>query len=439
VTANQPNPIEQIKNTLAAVLGEDPDRITQIQPQWLRFMKQGVVVDLHVGRWRGRSKLEYADLGLPEPRGDAGADALANLLTLGRKNLLPTRFLKKFDAIEASARKLVNENGASTYWGVFVTAERYQDKVKAGLDGYYSEYFRILTEMTADFEAVKSELADEYRHQARLAYTRLTKIAPDLLDQGETDFVETFVANILTLIPPVSEIEASFNFAWELRFIPLPDLLAQENQQASMFDIETQRQYEQAEHDRRMNRIVEGAEADRQRKLAQAETQIRLEVLNRAKLEKDQQVTSFMKDLVTQLRGLVYEASTDILGTLQKNDRLHPRSVVQIRNLVEAVGQMNFFGDSDLDAMIARVQAQMATIQTTDNKDVGAIRETLEAVATLTRETLINLGETPRSGRSVGIAEVPSLDETRQARQVLELPDIQPMEAARHGRQEVES
>ena len=178
MTAANTNQIEQIKNELARCLGESPDRITQITPQWLNFMRGGVVVDLHVGRWRGRSKLEYKDLGLPEPKGGADEQALASLLTLGRKNLLPSRYLKRFDAIEASARKVVAENGSDTYWGVFVAAERYQEKVKPALVDYYQGYFETLTDMVQNFELVKMELADEYRHQARTRFSALEQDRP---------------------------------------------------------------------------------------------------------------------------------------------------------------------------------------------------------------------------------------------------------------------
>ena len=109
--------------------------------------------------------------------------------------------------------------------------------------------------------------------------------------------------------------------------------------------------------------------------------------------------------------------------------------MVQIRNLVEAVNQMNFFGDRDVDQMIDRVRQEMNKVQVSEDKGIGGMRDVLEAVATLTRETLINLGETPRSGRDVGIVDVPTFGDTRRARMALDFV-VEPMEETRKGRTE---
>lgn len=436
------NQIQRTREELARVLGEDPGNISQIQPQWLNFMRQGVVVDLHVGRWRGRSKLEYADLGLPTPKTSGAESALGSLLTLGRKNLLPARYLKRFDAIESGARKMLAENGTSTYWGTFVSAERYQGKVKAALEDFYSDYFATLREMIDNFPNVVNELMDEYCIQARIAFNNLSKINQELFadtmsyDEAEDRFINDFLNNITAMIPPASEIEASYAFDWELRFIPLPDMI----EQGIGYDPSVQREYEALEHDRKMNEIVQGAERASIRKAQKAEEALRLEVLEKARKEKDEKVTAFMRDLVAQLRGMVYKASTDILSTLDKNQKLHPRSVVQIRNLVETIDQMNFFGDQDVDQMIARVRDEMAAIQVqpADQKSVEPMRATLEAIATITRDTLLNIGDTPRSGRSVGIPDLPAVGQVRAARATLGLDegDIQPV-VKRQNRQKV--
>lgn len=431
------NPIQQIKNELAVILGEDPENIQQIAPRWLNFMRAGVIVKVHVGRWRGRSKLTYSDLGLPEPSGDAASTALKGLLTLGRKSLLPQHYLARFDAIEASARKVVADSGAETAWGTFISAERYREKVKIDLQRFQREYFAVLTNMVERWEQVKFELADEYRHQARLAYDRLSKIAPDLVSIGETSFVEGFVSSILALVPPLEQIQESYKFDWVLSFIPLPDLLSEEGNRATVFDADTQREYQTVRHEQKMNSIIENAEQERQRRAMLAEQQIRQEILDKARQEKETQVTTFMRDLVAQLRTLVYEASTDILGTMQKNEKLHPRSIVQIRNLIDTVGQMNFFGDGEIDQMIDRVRREMDAVRISETKSTASMQNALEAVATLTRETLINLGEAPRSGREVGIVYVPTQADTRRARMVLDIPEPEQLGTRRHGRGEV--
>jgi hypothetical protein len=430
------NPLLEMQRNLAEILGVPQDKVTHVQPQWLQYMKSGVLVELHVGRWRGRSKLTYADLGLPDPRSDEQAKTLGELLSLGKKNLLPARYLRQFDSIEIGGRKIVADNGTRTYWGSFITAQRFRDKVKYELERMRGDYFSLMGEMIDNFDQVKAELADEYRHQARLAYRRLVALAPDLVTMSSDEFVDGFVAGVLAIIPPKAEIEASFVFDWDLRYIPLPDLLAESNQRAAVIDAETHLEYERLTHERRMNEIEEEVARRKARIQIDAEGEIAMEIARKAQAEKDEQVTRFMRDLTVNLRQMVYDVSTDVMATLDKNNRLHPRSVIQLRNLIEAVDQMNFFGDRDVDAMIAQVQRQMEGIKVAEEKDPAAMRETLGAIATLTRQTLIQMGETPRSARSVGVSDVPAIGDIRRARTALSLDvsTIQPTEAHRKAR-----
>jgi hypothetical protein len=128
----------------------------------------------------------------------------------------------------------------------------------------------------------------------------------------------------------------------------------------------------------------------------------------------------------------VYEATTDVLASLRKNGRLHPRSVVQLRNLIEQVERLNFAGDEDMDAMIAGVQVELDTAA--KDRNVREIETVLRDIAVVARSTLIGLGEQPRSARAMGIPDKPTpvlvrtargrlgLDESRQALPLPEMP-----------------
>ena len=115
------------------------------------------------------------------------------------------------------------------------------------------------------------------------------------------------------------------------------------------------------------------------------------EVTAEARKKKQQMIDGFLGDLVKQLRATVYEATTDILATMSKNQgKLHPRSVVQLRNLIEQVGQMNFFGDTETDAMIRRVRSIFD--QRPEARNAADLQVTLRDVAIITRASLLDLG-----------------------------------------------
>ena len=111
-------------------------------------------------------------------------------------------------------------------------------------------------------------------------------------------------------------------------------------------------------------------------------------------------IDGFLADLVKQLRATIYEATTDILATMSKNQgKLHPRSVVQLRNLIDQVGQMNFFGDTETDAMIRRVRSIFD--QRPETRNVADLQIPLRDVAIITRASLLDLGEQPRASGSL--------------------------------------
>jgi hypothetical protein len=111
--------------------------------------------------------------------------------------------------------------------------------------------------------------------------------------------------------------------------------------------------------------------------------------------------------------------NADTMACLQKNGRLHSRSVVQLRNLVEQVERLNFAGDADLDAMLAGVRMQLDLAA--EDRSVREVERVLRDVAVVTRSTLIGLGEQPRSARSLGVPDQPAPELVRTARGRLSL------------------
>ena len=168
---------------------------------------------------------------------------------------------------------------------------------------------------------------------------------------------------------------------------------------ASRPNARPERQREQLERDDLWRTITIRDEADRARRDALA--RMNAEVTAEARQKKQQMIDGFLADLVKQLRATIYEATTDILATMQKNQgKLHPRSVVQLRNLIDQVGQMNFFGDTETDAMIRRVRDVFD--KRPEARNAADLQATLRDVAIITRASLLDLGEQPRASRIIG-------------------------------------
>jgi len=303
-----------------------------------------------------------------------------------------------------------------------------------GKDGEFRPRFPgVQDRLAANYEDTVSQVLAKYQVAARAAYRRLRALHPDAVQEvGESEFARRFVEEISRHIPSRQAFYDSFYFEAELEYIPLPSLLAQE--QAEVERIELQRRLERERAWAEEEKIR--AEVDAARSAAEWKERLmremHREVVEQARRKKEQVVDSFLRDVVAQLRTLVYEAVTDVLAALQKNGRLHSRSVVQLRNLIEQVERLNFAGDADLDAMIAEVRAELDVAA--KDRNVQEIERALRDIAVITRSTLIGLGEQPRSARALGVPDEPGpalvrtargrlgLDESRQALPLPEMP-----------------
>ena len=115
-----------VRLALAQALGEDPEAITATNPRWLELMREGVLVRLHIGRWRARTTLRWRDLGVVPGQGEE-EQVLHELLELGHKYLLPRDDVRALDSADSSARKWLERNAFRTYWGFFVPVTAYAE------------------------------------------------------------------------------------------------------------------------------------------------------------------------------------------------------------------------------------------------------------------------------------------------------------------------
>ncbi len=438
------NKTEKTRKEVARILGEKDVQI--LDTKWLEKMEQGVIITIHIRRWRARAKLTFEDLGLP-PVQKKEAEVLEELLLLGEKFLLPARYVRALESADSSARKYLNRVAYQTSYGAFVPFTEYAE-VKAELGEYRDRYLATGADIAENLDRIKREHLENCSVAARDAYQRLSKLTPRFKRSAkyldEDQFVEIFLKNISNLVPSQEYVGASFSFDIDVSYIPLPSLVARDMADAKRIQAETeaektvilaegrvkaaevdaereriwaQRKLEQL-HEEQALSVEEAAIRDREKKLAQ----MNRDVIEQARKQKEEMVGSFMMDLLVQLRGLVYETTTDVLGSLTGNKQVNKRSVGQLKNLIEQIDRLNYFGDTEIDQMIMAVKAQFTNL--VEDVSPEDIQKCLQDIAILTRSSLLDLGETPRSARGLGIPDVPSVTLVRRSRQSLGLDDI---------------
>jgi len=217
--------LDRARTELARIL--NVDGIKTSNPRWLALMREGVVVKLHVRRWRAKHRLSADDLGLPR----ASDDLIGDLLELGDKRLLPVDLARKLEAIESAGRKALERSGYTTFWGTFVPATNFNDW-QAENDAHKARYFAARDEIAERYDEIVAELTAAYRGAARAAFRRARALAEEEITRemliDEAFFVDRFLRRIRALIPSAEEIQRSFDLEEEYTYIPLPSLLAED-------------------------------------------------------------------------------------------------------------------------------------------------------------------------------------------------------------------
>lgn len=392
---------DQIKE-IAQALGEDPTAIRTDNPKWVELLQEGVIVKVTLRRWRGKARLELdGDLGVPV---NGEGELYKALLDIGSKLLLPRSIQKELDSIDSAARQNVERFGFKTHWGTFIPATAYADW-KASDAEYQARYFAVRDQIVAFYDDIMSKQLDEYAEAARVAYKRRNRLQPgqdlDYRYLPQDKFVEDYMARLRLLIPTKEQIAASFAYEVELAYIPLPSLLAADTERAAEIKVS-------GEAERRKLRALE---------------EMNREVIEQAKAQKELLVDGFLADITRQLRAMIYDAVTAVSDATAKNGYLHPRSVVQLQNLVAQVERLNFIGDRDADAMVERLRS--LTSKASADRDPAEIQQALRNVQIVTRASLAALGDGPRSNRSAALPEAVPAEELTRARRALALDEPQ--------------
>lgn len=400
----------------APELGAEAGNVRTISADWIKYMKQGVIVELHITRWRAVTRLTLDDLGLTDSSTEE-EQALSELTSLGEKFLLPAEIISACNNRESSARQRLSGAGFKTFWGFFLPLSRYLSYKAEALEKDVTPYLEIRDDLYNRWEEIRVEILQKYAVAARAAYRRSCKLSGvEIAGYRENLFTDAFLARIASALPDKEAVYNSFSMTIDPQYVPLPGQIRElEAEAESLRD-----------------------EAAGLRDEAALEREVKKEVLAAVERQKEELIGGFMRDLVSQLQNTAYNAVYDVLETIKRNDStLHPRSVIQLTNLVKNVAALNFWNDPDLAGMIDRVKEELQ--KSPEEREAGTIRERLIDISTVTRAALAELGEAPRLNRKsgadnrisaadLGLPEVLTGEVVRKARASLRLDT--PEEAA---------
>ena len=386
---------------------------------WQKYMQEGFVVEIKIKRWRARKKLTLYELGIIPPD-DEASDAYDDLINLGTNALLPTQKLKDLETIERNARQCLKNHSYNTPFGRFVPYTAWTSW-KSANEGFKQRFMAMRDQMVAEYDDLVDTLLNEYATLAKHAYFLLREQYYRKDDysftetfSSESAFVRHFQTNLIARhIKTADQFRETFVYTERFTRIELGALSLDREQITEPETWLGEREAKRAAAEYRRDTLM----------------QMERDLVAQVRSQKKSMIDQFLESLMVQTRTLTYDAVTSVLQSVQKEDSLQGRPVIQLRELIKKIEQLNFWEDSDIDRMLTSLHAIIKKPSKT--RDLSEIQRQLRAMATLSRATVLALGdEAPRTEKeidpaSLGISAFPSEEEVREARE--EIASIQPV------------
>ncbi|MFH1568819.1 MAG: hypothetical protein ABIL09_12550 [Gemmatimonadota bacterium] len=319
---------------LARHLGAEADAVHRDEAMADRWaaLDRGILVDVHIGRWRAETRMTLEDLGLTHLDNPGYLEALQQLTVLGRKYLLPKEVIQRAQRAEQRGRSLVEKHSFHVRLGRFVPFTAYADW-KAEDEDARRVYFAVRDDICTHLGEYRALALDGYRRIAGESFDLLVQRGADP-GQSRAAFVAGYLVRIETQIPPAERIHASWSWEVSLDYIPLPATVERD--------------------------LLRREELRRQRQLnAEQEALVRsmnADLVRHVQEEKQQQIDGLLGHLRRQLLERIYEVTGEVGRKLRQQPSLSSSQVRSLRQLIDQVQRMNFLGDPSVDERIRQLE-----------------------------------------------------------------------------------
>lgn len=301
------------QDELAFELDIEPQVLMPIDENWvLRLMQKGVLVQLHIGYWRPYSRLIESELGISED------GSVREYLQLGRKKLLPPEMVARLENIEKRARYALEENSFKCFWGRFVPVTAW-NRWRNENDVIKNQFYSIRDDVISNLPQSISQLRDIYARMSKEAYRR-SRYDPNA--KVSESFINSFTEKCLGQIPSPDDMRRLFRYEEVYTYIPLPNQITLQQ-------------------------------------TGSPEDTMKNQVAQKMNDHKQEMVIDFLTEINASLRGMIVDACQSVRDSIRRNERLVPRSVMGLRNLVSKLERLNFHDDDQLTKMMDDIRIEI--------------------------------------------------------------------------------
>lgn len=287
--------------------------------------REGVLISVSVRYWRATRKLNAEDLGLnPDNVTD-------RLISLGHKKLLPREALERFALIESRAHALVNASAFPFLNGL----GHFLPNAKL------AEVTRRLHELEAEFDAARQAFLEKYADLRQAAAAEWYEAAKRLVTDPDR-----LVATIEDAFPDATRMQRAFGFEVQLFQLRAPESLSlalvSEGEQQEIILARQQAARAAAEQ------IHRGAE-------------------------------NFVAECVASLRQQTGELCEEMLASMRDGKTgVHQRTLNRLVRFIDEFKQLNFVGDTEMEAQLDRVRQEFLNRTAEDYRDDHAAKARLQ-------------------------------------------------------------
>lgn len=315
---------------------QELNSIRTIKIDWNLASSSGVIVELKIGRWRARSKLALFDLGLPDA-------AQSELVSIGSRLLCPPALLKQLAATESKGRENLSKHSFKTAFGLFVPETAYRSFATCN-ELIAEEYRNTAASIYRNLDTITEEMIRLYDPLRLESFQRLTRNGVPWQIEAHR---QAWEQRIRLSIPSSVEIEASYHWQTDLSVIMVPE-------QRDIY-------------------AGNAALPDLQRDLS-------------ASVRRHQDdLATFLNTVKLQINALITETCNQVGESIKSKGSLHPRSVVQLKNLLSQIEKLNFWEDEQIAAITRSIAEQLSP---TTQRNPAAISELLEAIRTASQQEI---------------------------------------------------
>ena len=352
------------------------DRDSEVVKQ----MQSGLVVELHIGRWRATKQRTLEDLGITiQGLSEQEREAWWTFLddeSLGTAKLLPKNILLALQNLESRGRHILERYGLQTRWGTFVPVDRLKEWYEQD-QRCRQMYFYFRDEVVRGYDLIRTNLVTSYRAWASQVYRRINSLSPTA--PVDNAWIDAYADRFARALPPPEVFAKSFFWEHRFHFLPLPDQASQEN-------LEREKILNALELEAEQKRILQGV--------------MRAEAEDARKAKQDV-IDAFMRDVQRELSTMIQAACTDILESFQENHAIVGGNIKALRSLLAKVSELNIIDDVMIAGYLEDIRQIVGANRPYSQDDNHSLAETLHRIQIETTKTLEQIQEeaTPRSQR----------------------------------------